>query len=253
MKKAEREVLEKQIVPLYGTMPAKDIAKMFNVKIDFVYRIGRKHGKSQPQNKEIIIGNIAEQIILSGIIGDGRLRKNGKNKVNTYYSECHANDELDYLKWKFDNLGNLTENSKIYGKNMNKETGEYEASEFNTLTTPSLNKYFDMSKTEVLSKLDELGLLLLILDDGWTWECKSGIRVSLALMWELTDKDKILLQKRYYDILGMKSNIYYRKERSSKHPDELSFPVSESDIFTSLYRKYLSDDIDIGIKKLKGF
>ena len=81
-------------------MPAKNIAKMFNVKIDFVYRIGRKHGKSQPQNKEIIIGNIAEQIILSGIIGDGRLRKNGKNKVNTYYSECHANDELDYLKWK---------------------------------------------------------------------------------------------------------------------------------------------------------
>ena len=55
--------------------------------------------------------SIMNQIILSGLLGDGRLKRNGK--YNYYYSECHALGEKEYLSWKFKNLGELTSTSNI--------------------------------------------------------------------------------------------------------------------------------------------
>lgn len=97
-------------------------------------------------------------------IGDGRLKVNGK-MGNVYYSECHAMDEYEYCLWKHKNLGLLTKSTKPYGKNLNNKYSD--AIEFCTITTPSLKKYKNMTKLEVIKKLNPLGLILLLLDDGW--------------------------------------------------------------------------------------
>ena len=234
-----------KIAELYGTMKAQDIADMFGIAINQVYNVGRTSGKSQPQNKEVIIDSVAEQIILSGILGDGRLRKNGKNKTNTYYSECHANGETDYLMWKFDNLGELTKASKVYGKN--KVDDEYGANEFATLTTPSLNKYYNMTKLEVIDLLTDLGLLLYLLDDGWSSKYVSGLRFTLCLG-ELNEEEQISVKNRFDNTFDISSKIYVGKDR----PNDLSFSSRDGCVFVECCKKYLPNSLDIIKKKFKG-
>ena len=234
-----------KVAELYGTMRAQDIADMFGLAVNQVYHVGSTSGKAQPQNKEVVIDPLAEQIILSGILGDGRLRRNGRNKVNTYYSECHANGELDYLTWKFNNLGELTETSKIYGKN--KTADGYSAVEFTTLTTPSLNKYIEMTKSEVIASLTDIGLLLYLLDDGWSHELVSGLRFSICLG-ELDGQEQLQVKEQFESVLGAKSKIYGHKG----NPNDLAFSVTESDIFVKCCEKYLPRDLDVVKKKFKG-
>ena len=68
----------------YGKMKAKDIAIEIGRTIEGVYRIARKYGLTQPQNIEVEINEVQHQILVSGAIGDGRFKKNGK--YNYYYS-----------------------------------------------------------------------------------------------------------------------------------------------------------------------
>lgn len=168
---------EQKVLELQGTMKAKLIAERVGVTLNQVYEVFKRYKTTNKQNQEFELNEIQEQIILSGIIGDGRLKKNGKK--NYYYSECHALQEFEYLQWKYKNLGNLTRFNAIYDKNI--VNGQAEAKEFCTKTTPTLIKYVNMSKAQVMAQLNDLGLLLIVLDDGWRSQNSKYDRIHVAM------------------------------------------------------------------------
>lgn len=236
--------IEIEISEKYGKYKAKDLAEEYNLTIHQIYSLGKKYKKTRAQNKEVNINSTMNQILLSGIIGDGRLKKNGLH--NVIYSECHSLQEADYLKWKFDNLKELTSNTVIYAKNKNNEHSD--ALEFTTLTTPSLISYFELqkNKSEVIKNLDELGLILLILDDGWfsTYTNNKNGRFCIAVG-ELTDDEINLLIKQYKDVC----NIHFKKIGIKRV--DLSASSSENIKILDIALKYLDKDIDVIKKKFK--
>lgn len=156
--------IDKKICQCWNKISIEEISKKFNIDQYSILKILEANGKNKCHNREVPINYFKEQILLSGIIGDGRLKVNGK-MGNVYYSECHAMDEYEYCIWKHKNLGLLTKSTKPYGKNLNNNYSD--AIEFCTITTPSLKKYKNMAKLEIIKKLNPLGLILLLLDDGW--------------------------------------------------------------------------------------
>jgi hypothetical protein len=141
----------------------KDIAEKVGITLYQVYEVYKRYHITHKNNMLFILNSHQEQIILSGILGDGRLKKNGK--YGYYYSECHALGEKEYCKWKFDHLGSLTEGHKIYLKNANNKYST--AVEFTTVTTRTLETYANMSIEEVIDNLEIIGFILFLLDDGW--------------------------------------------------------------------------------------
>ena len=236
----EIEILE--IASKYGKYRAKDLALEYKCTIHQIYEIGRKFKKQQKQNKEVIIDKEMNQILLSGILGDGRFKKNGKH--NVIYSECHSLGEAEYLEWKFNKLKELTENTVIYDKNTNNDSND--AKEFTTLTTPSLIPYLDLknNKDFVIEQLDELGLLLHLLDDGWfsTYTCGKNGRFNICT-YSMTSNQRNLLIKQWKE----KCNIEF-KEYGIKRV-ELGASSTENIKIFNLAMKYFNKDIDIIKKK----
>lgn len=227
----------------YKKKKAREIGDELGLTINQVYDTAKKHGFSQPQNIEVKMNHRMNQIILSGIIGDGRLKRNGSQ--NYYYSECHAMGESEYVKWKFDNLGELTDigrsNGKLlYGKNNNNHHSD--ALEFTTLTTPTLIKYAEMEKEDVIKNLDDLGLILLILDDGWTQRYKSGHRTMLSIS-GLRPTEKILLKEKYEDVFKIEGSLFGIKRV------DLGFKASDESVFIKTLEKYNLRELDVSIKK----
>ena len=75
-KRLEKEVQD-MIANDYGKIKAKILAEKHNCTLDQVYEVGRRYKLQQKQNLEVEIDEIMNQILLSGIIGDGRIKYNG--------------------------------------------------------------------------------------------------------------------------------------------------------------------------------
>ena len=108
--------------------------------------------------------HLREQIIYGSILGDGYLQK----IKNTYkFRETHSMQEKDYAIWKYLMLDDWTNNTKVINKNKNGD--KYEAVELYTSASASdsIEKYYNMTIDEVISKIDIFGLIIFLLDDGW--------------------------------------------------------------------------------------
>lgn len=97
-----------EIIPLYGKISCVDIAKMYSVKNEIIYDLRRRLKLTTKQNPIFNISPIQHQIFLGGKLGDGNFKSNGKH--NYYYRENHAEDEIEYLKWKMNMLGDMINN-----------------------------------------------------------------------------------------------------------------------------------------------
>lgn len=151
----------------YGKIKAKELAAMFNVSINTIYHAAKHLKLTQKLNPVFELTPEQHQIILGGILGDGNLKKNGKNH---YYRECHAIGEEDYLRWKADQLGDIT-TGKIFdipGRGYSPQVG------FQTKNSSTFTEYAEMNRMDVIEKIDELGFVIWLLDDGWIRKnCKS--------------------------------------------------------------------------------
>lgn len=229
---------EQKVLSLYGKLKAKEIAREVSVTINQVYEVAKRHKITNKLNQKVTITYLQDQILLSGIMGDGRLKRNGR--YNYYYSECHAMGEKDYLQWKFDNLGDLTKNSNIYGKNLNNEHND--ALEFTTKTTPSLISYAELSYEEIIPKLNKEGLLLLLLDDGWfNNNSKKGRFCLTAYQYERSVRE--MLKDRYIDVLKVDVHIVGIKR------ENIAFSSPDNPIFYKIATELMSDKLDIIQKK----
>lgn len=205
-----------------------------------IYDVYKRRGMTNKLNQEIHIDYLMDQIILSGIMGDGRIKQNGKS--NCYYSECHALGEKEYCEWKMKQLGDLTKNTQLYGKNNNNEHSD--AVEFTTKTTPSLNKYRDMKYDliPVVNQLNEEGLVLYLLDDGW----RNGRSLNLTTG-HLAEEIQNSIVNRYNEIFNISCHLVGIKRK------DIHFSVEDSDKIYNwiINNNFIPLELDIMQKKFK--
>lgn len=218
----------------------KEIAKELGISHSYVTKLKRENG--MPSKIQYDINFIHEQILLSGILGDGNFKKNGK--YNYYYRECHSVLEQEYLQWKFDNLKPLTDGCAITFKPKKWET-QNDQKNFNTKTLKELIPYANTSKGDAIKRLNDLGLVLYILDDGWKHHYSrnnNNFNINLAVH-GLTEEEKQLLLNRYKNILNVDGKIICADRNT------ISFSRESNDIFIKILKKYNLYDLDISIKK----
>lgn len=116
-------------------------------------------GKYWSLNREVELNETQKQVILSGILGDGNLKRNGNNY---YYRETHSRKEMEYCYWKFELLQPYISKSCFH--KTDKRDGQMG---FQTINSPTFREYKKLTIEEVIERLDKFGLLLFILDDGW--------------------------------------------------------------------------------------
>lgn len=233
-----------EIIPMYGKISCVDIAKMYGVKKEIIYDLRRRLKLTTKQNPIFEISLLQHQIFLGGKLGDGNFKSNGK--YNYYYRENHAEDELDYLKWKMNILGDMINNQGLYkikkaGYNVQQPYG------FSTKTSPSLIKYAEMSIEETINEIDIYGLIIFMLDDGWfSNHSKAGnFCISGGI---LTNKELSMVCDKFaeYDIMNV--HIVGNKRKDLTIPSEnnnklfqtaISFIPEKTDIIQKKFYKFV--------------
>lgn len=115
------------------------------------------------------LNDIQKQLIISGTLGDGHIDRRVDQPM---YIECHAEDEKDYMFWKYEILKNMCNKPPVYKeKNIIKhfKGKEYECKpsyRLNSRIVYDLKPIRSMSIIDKVSSLNELGLSTYILDDG---------------------------------------------------------------------------------------
>lgn len=119
------------------------------------------------ENKKL--SELQYQIILFGTLGDGHI---DKREDQSLYIESHAIDEKDYLFWKYEQLKDLCSSPPKYYKESYNTFGtnkQYLCQPYYRFETRIINQLKEirgMPRINKISKLNELGLCLHILDDG---------------------------------------------------------------------------------------
>lgn len=102
------------------------------------------------------VTNQQKQVLLSGLLGDGSIKKSHVS-YNCMYKE--------YMKFKRDLLGNLAKSEVLEGNNLGYKKGSKIYS-FSGKLNPYADSLVYNDLSESIKDLDELGLALWILDDG---------------------------------------------------------------------------------------
>ena len=216
---------------------AKLISEILGITIYQVYEIYKREKLTVHNNLVFILSNRQRQLLIAGILGDGRLKRNGKNGV--YYSECHSLKEYEYCEWKFKTFGTLTENHHLYYKNKNNSSCD--AIEFTTITSTTLRKYFEMSIEEVIDALDIVSFCIFLLDDGWFRKDSKSFMISGGSM----TREQLNLFCLKCEYLGLKNIHIIGRKRL-----DVSIPKENNEKIISTIFKVIPKDIDIIKKKL---
>ena len=244
---------EEQIVEVmkekYGKISGKDIAEECDISLSRIYDLAKKYNirTSKKRNKTVgELNNLQKQILLSGIFGDGSYRRNGK--IGYQYREQHASNEKEYCKWKFDSLGKLTEGYHFYSRDTTNKMEE-PVYGFETMTTIDLEFYYNINKdlSSAIELLDEIGLALLILDDGWknTNTTYPNNITFLLTAYQYTEEIRHKIIKQYEKYYGEGCC----NETGIKRID-LRFSKESSKRLAEIMLELLGEDMDIIQKKL---
>jgi len=215
----------------YGIKTAKEIAKDLKISINRVYNLNRAViGKML--NPKIKFNKKQEQVILSGILGDGNIKQNGRN---CYYREGHAKTEINYCKFKYDILKPYITNCGF--KIIDKRNDIYG---FQTINTPSLLEFKNMKHTTVIEKINKFGLILYLLDDGWTKPSCWYLAVNSI---SIEDRKQLI----------NKFNTEFGTEAHEIKNDVISFTKNDVIKILPFVKKYIPNDLDIYEKKISKF
>lgn len=185
---------------------------------------------------EFTINEIQRQILISGKLGDGNYKKNGK--YNYLYRESHSQSELEYLEWKMNMLSNMITKSKIR-KIKQGGFGNQQMYEFSTITSPTFISYANMSNIDAISELNLLGIILYYFDDGWL--NKKYPYLSCGTM---SNEECIAIQNKLKEF-GIDSVI-----RNHNKYKEIRFDKNSIDIMKNEIIKYMDENNCMINKKL---
>ena len=170
--------------------------------------------------KEKKLNDIQRQIIMFGKLGDGHI---DRREDQPMYIEVHAQDQKDYLFWKWSILKDICNHEPVYYPNNNKCFNGviYEVQptyRLNTRIIDDLKSIRSMNRSEIISQLNNLGLSLHLLDDGHrsysNWQLcvaeytKDEINLYIKICKERFGFDaKILTDDRYIQFTADSSRL----------------------------------------------
>lgn len=180
-----------------------------------------------------------KEIISIGIIGDGHIDKRPEQSI---YIESHAEDEKDYLFWKYEFLKDLCHHEPVYSvpciKILNDKS--YQCQGSYRLSTRSINDLAtirEMSRINIIQNITEFQLCLLLLDDGYrgtNWEL-------CVAAWSNEEKNSFL---------SLMSNKFNINCHITSDPRYILFNSESSRKIDSMILKYVPNNLDIILKKI---
>lgn len=191
-----------------------------------------------------------KMLIMAGVLGDGHICARENEPM---YIESHANNQKDYLFWKYEILKDICKHpptfydSKIRHMN-NKDYMCQPYYKFNTRILDDIGNIRTMSKSDIIELLDEFGLALFFLDDAY--RSKTNWVLCVA---SFTDDEKQLfidMCNERFDLIGkLQKDVNYITftSDSSKRIDSIILGIipNELDIVKD---KIMSKGIDINEK-----
>ena len=224
--------LFEQLITL-GKMP-QQIADEFGYSRRVIEKwAGEKYNINNRTFKDLVrLTNLQRMIILAGTLGDGHIANN-----NTYI-ESHAENQKDYLFWKYNMLRNLCLSEPTYYPATKKvfDGKTYMCKPYYRLTTRQISQLRDiknMSAIDRIAELNGLGVALHFLDDG---SCDKLGRWSICVAgWSSEEIDKYI------------SKVLEYKIKLSKVKDTRYLNVNKDSSYTlsELILNEIPNDLDI--------
>lgn len=217
-------------------MSPEEIAKEASTKPRTIRKWTERYGMYQIKAKrEIPINDLQRELIMFSRLGDGHI---DKRKTQPVFIVSHAENQKDYLYWKYEILKNLcnqpptrmeTRKEMIRGKQcVCKPTYR--------ITTKVLNDLIpirELSKSQIIEQLNEFGLAIHFLDDA---------SYSYGF-WELcyasfTDKEKELYRKVLKDKFGIDAHL-------RKDDRYIGFSKMDSEKINDIILRNIPNDLDV--------
>lgn len=195
----------------------------------------KHHISNKTYRKLARLTPIQYSIILAGTLGDGHIDKREKYAI---YIESHADNQKDYLFWKYDILRNLCLSEP---KRYNAATRTFNNRQYfcqggyriETRAIDELKIIRDKTISERIEELDELGFCTHMLDDAY----RSGDSWIICLGdWT---QDEI---EKYITVVYTKFNFFPKQQKDKRY---VRFCSEESNIIDTIILSHIPNDLDI--------
>lgn len=178
------------------------------------------------------LNDIQKMIIISGTLGDGHISN------QSVYIESHADNQKDYIFWKYHILHNLCLSEPAYYPATVKIFGnkEYLCRPSYRLSTRMVSEFLtikNMSTIDKINYLDELGISTHVLDDG---SCNEQGYWSICVAgWDIKEIDAYIAKFAEHQIILTKiQDMRY-----------LNLNKDNSEKLTQLILRNIPNDLDI--------
>lgn len=220
------------------------MAKILGVGESSIYSFRKRNNIKRDNlliNKAIKMTKRQKSIIIGSLLGDASLIK---TNINPFFSCEHGIKQLEYCKWKAEELASIGAKFVISKrKTIDKRTGLYYESAICKLpSNPEFlflynNLYKNKKKTitsDYLKDFDTLSLAILFMDDGYY----SGSSISIAT--NCFDKEDLLLLTEFFKIkfnltfhINSNHSIYLLK-KDFEHFKNLVLPYMKQELLYKL-------------------
>lgn len=183
------------------------------------------------------LNELQRNILIGSMLGDGHIDKREEQPM---FIEYHAINQKDYIFWKYYILKNLCNKEPVFKDSYYRvfpNGKEYKCQEGYRLSTRiqfCLKEIRDMTKRELISKLNNLSLCVFILDDA----CRDTTRWSLCLA-------DIELEDREYFVKIMKDRFNLNCTISNHDNRYVNFKAESTRKIDRMILDNIPNDLDI--------
>lgn len=181
-----------------------------------------------------------KQLIMFSLLGDGHIDKREKSPL---FIVSHAENQKDYLFWKYNILKDVCATEPSYYKESIVSFGtdnEYLCKPFYRLGTRIINDLIpirSMSRSDIIRELNKFGIMIHLLDDGYrsnsNWQvCVAAFTDEEKELYILTCRERLSL-----DCHALKDNRYIEfTAQSSRAIDDIILSILPSDMDIVKYK-----------------
>lgn len=248
MKTTNEEILRQKYIKENKFI--KEIAKELDCAIPTIIKYMKRYGIKSIHNSvrknlkyiNAILTERQKQIIIGTLLGDGGLTT---RRNYCRLSLCQGEKQINYLRWKVKELMPIFDTEKLWPYK-NKDFGgiSYSISSHSHLFLQELREELYKDKKKIiqyyyLNRLDNLGLAVWFMDDGFTEYFNNKISCFyLATECFTNEEHKIIcdfLNKKF----NLKCNINYQKKKEKLEPTRIRIKAESREHFLQLVSKYI--------------
>lgn len=218
-------------------MTPEEIAIEANTTPRTIRKWCERHKLYQIEAKRAIhLTDLQHDLIMFSLLGDGHV---DKRETQPVFIVSHAENQKDYLYWKYDILKSICNSEPSYIKESTTYFGDkqYKCQSNYRISTRIINELIpirSMSKSDIINSMTEFGLAIQFLDDACC---------NKAGYWELcyaafTEEEKEL----YRTILKEKFGIEARLRKDNRY---IGFGKDDSKKISDIILRNIPNDLDI--------